>query len=304
MEVAVALGCDPVTTYAGSAPLPKHIDEIMVPGFLRGEPVELVQCRTVDLQVPARAEIVIEGYCERGELRARGPVRRPHRLLHAGRAVPGAERHRDDHAARRDLPVDRGRRRRRWRTSGSARRPSASSCRRSARRCPRSWTTTCRSPARSTTAASSRSARPTPATRARSCTRSGAPACSSLTKAVVVVDEHVDVHDYNAGHVAARGQRRLARDVARSSGPLDQLDHAAQTCCARRQARHRRNRHLGRRGLPARVARDRAHERGRRAAGRRALARAGDPARRGTTAQRPRTATAGPRAGGPLPWRR
>jgi len=73
MEVAVALGCDPVTTYASSAPLPKHIDEIMVSGFLRGEPVELVQCRTVDLQVPARAEMVIEGYCERGELEPEGP---------------------------------------------------------------------------------------------------------------------------------------------------------------------------------------------------------------------------------------
>src|SRR3954470_22257379 len=73
MEVAVALGCDPVTTYSASAPLPKHIDELMVAGFLRGEPVELVQCRTVDLQVPAHAEIVLEGYCERGELRTEGP---------------------------------------------------------------------------------------------------------------------------------------------------------------------------------------------------------------------------------------
>ncbi len=73
MEVAVALGTDPITTYAGSMPLPKHIDEYMVAGYLRGEPIELVQCKTVDLQVPANAEIVIEGYCERGELRPEGP---------------------------------------------------------------------------------------------------------------------------------------------------------------------------------------------------------------------------------------
>ena len=73
MEVAVVLGGDPITTYTGSMPLPKHMDEYMVAGFLRGEPVELVQCKTVDLQVPTNAEIVIEGYCERGELRPEGP---------------------------------------------------------------------------------------------------------------------------------------------------------------------------------------------------------------------------------------
>jgi 4-hydroxy-3-polyprenylbenzoate decarboxylase len=73
MEVAIALGTDPITTYSGSAPLPKHVDELMLAGFLRGKPVELVQCKTVDLQVPASAEIVIEGYCERGELRMEGP---------------------------------------------------------------------------------------------------------------------------------------------------------------------------------------------------------------------------------------
>jgi 4-hydroxy-3-polyprenylbenzoate decarboxylase len=73
MEVAVALGADPVTTYAGSMPLPRHIDELAVAGVLRGERVELVACKTVELEVPANAEIVIEGYCERGELQLEGP---------------------------------------------------------------------------------------------------------------------------------------------------------------------------------------------------------------------------------------
>ena len=73
MEVAVALGSDPITAYSASAPLPKHVDELMLAGFLRGEPVELVQCKTVDLQVPAQAEIVLEGYGERGELADEGP---------------------------------------------------------------------------------------------------------------------------------------------------------------------------------------------------------------------------------------
>ncbi len=73
LEVAVCLGLDPVTTYAASAPLPKHIDELMLAGFLRGEPVELVQGKTVDLQVPATAEIVLEGYVERGDEGTEGP---------------------------------------------------------------------------------------------------------------------------------------------------------------------------------------------------------------------------------------
>jgi 4-hydroxy-3-polyprenylbenzoate decarboxylase len=73
LDVAVALGLDPVTTYSASAPLPKHIDELMLAGFLKGEPVELVRCRTVDLEVPANAEIVLEGYVQKDELTAEGP---------------------------------------------------------------------------------------------------------------------------------------------------------------------------------------------------------------------------------------
>ena len=73
IPVAVALGLDPVTAYSASAPLPKHLDELMMAGFLRGEPVELVQGVTVDLEVPAHAEIVLEGYIEKDELGEEGP---------------------------------------------------------------------------------------------------------------------------------------------------------------------------------------------------------------------------------------
>jgi len=73
MEVAVALGLDPISTYSASAPLPKHIDELMVAGFLRGAPVELVKGVTVDLEVPAHAEIVLEGFIDKGELTDEGP---------------------------------------------------------------------------------------------------------------------------------------------------------------------------------------------------------------------------------------
>jgi 4-hydroxy-3-polyprenylbenzoate decarboxylase len=73
LEVAVALGLDPVTTYAASAPLPKHVDELMLAGFLRGEAVELVRGKTVALEVPAQAEIVLEGYVEAGDEGIEGP---------------------------------------------------------------------------------------------------------------------------------------------------------------------------------------------------------------------------------------
>jgi 4-hydroxy-3-polyprenylbenzoate decarboxylase len=73
LEVAVALGLDPVTAYSASAPLPKHIDELMFAGFLRGQAVDVVKGVTVDLEVPAAAEIVLEGYVEHGDLAEEGP---------------------------------------------------------------------------------------------------------------------------------------------------------------------------------------------------------------------------------------
>ncbi len=73
IEVAVAIGTDPATTYAATAPLPKGIDEMMLAGFLKGSPVEMVRCKTVDMEVPAAAEIVLEGYVEKDELRREGP---------------------------------------------------------------------------------------------------------------------------------------------------------------------------------------------------------------------------------------
>jgi len=73
MEVAVAIGADPVTMLAGVLPLPADLDEFLFAGFLRREPVELVKCETVDLEVPAHAEIVLEGYVDLDDIRAEGP---------------------------------------------------------------------------------------------------------------------------------------------------------------------------------------------------------------------------------------
>ncbi len=73
MDVAVAIGADPATMYSSILPLPPDMDEMLIAGFLRQSPVEMVKCVTRDLEVPANAEIVLEGYVELGELRTEGP---------------------------------------------------------------------------------------------------------------------------------------------------------------------------------------------------------------------------------------
>jgi len=73
LEVAVAIGPDPAMTYAATAPLPDDVDEVVFAGFLREAPVELVKCLTVDLEVPACSQVVLEGYVEPGERRIEGP---------------------------------------------------------------------------------------------------------------------------------------------------------------------------------------------------------------------------------------
>ena len=73
MEVAVAIGCDPASVFSAIAPLPPGVSEFLFAGFLRGEPVPLVRGKTIDLLVPAEAEIVLEGYVEPGERRREGP---------------------------------------------------------------------------------------------------------------------------------------------------------------------------------------------------------------------------------------
>lgn len=74
LEVAVALGGDPALIYSATAPLPEGLDEFLFAGFLRRQGVELVKARTVDLEVPAGAEIVLEGYVDPAEpLRLEGP---------------------------------------------------------------------------------------------------------------------------------------------------------------------------------------------------------------------------------------
>lgn len=73
MPVAIVLGCDPATIYAATTPLPPGVDELLLAGFLRKKSVELVSCETVDLEVPAYAEFVLEGHIYPGEMKREGP---------------------------------------------------------------------------------------------------------------------------------------------------------------------------------------------------------------------------------------
>ncbi len=73
MPVAVAIGADPSVIYAATAPMPRGIDEILLAGFFRKEGVKMVKCKTVDLEVPADAEFVLEGYVDTQERRLEGP---------------------------------------------------------------------------------------------------------------------------------------------------------------------------------------------------------------------------------------
>jgi 4-hydroxy-3-polyprenylbenzoate decarboxylase len=73
MPVAVALGGDPALSFSATAPLPDGLDEILFAGFLRRKSIEMVKCKTIDLEVPASVDLVLEGYVQPGEMRPEGP---------------------------------------------------------------------------------------------------------------------------------------------------------------------------------------------------------------------------------------
>ncbi len=73
LEVAVVIGCEPASMYAATAPLPQNFDEILFAGLLREKAISMVKCETIDMKVPANAEIVLEGYVNPNERRLEGP---------------------------------------------------------------------------------------------------------------------------------------------------------------------------------------------------------------------------------------
>jgi 4-hydroxy-3-polyprenylbenzoate decarboxylase len=225
IEVAVALGLDPVTAYSASAPLPKHIDELMLAGFLRGEPVELVKCVSVDLEVPARAEIVLEGVIEAGELGDEGPFGD-----HTGYYTPAEPFpvfHVTAMTMRRDaiypsIVVGKPPAEDAW-LGKATERIFLPAVRTSVPEIV-DYDLPVAGAFHNCCIVSIRKAFPGHAAKVMHAI--WGLGMLSLTKCVIVVDAHVDVHDYEQVMFYAGANVDPARDVVLSEGPLDHLDHA------------------------------------------------------------------------------
>jgi len=225
IEVAVALGLDPVTTYSASAPLPKHIDEFMLAGFLRGEPVQLLKGKTVDLDVPANAEIVLEGYIDKDELTAEGPfgdhtgfytAAEPFPVFHVT-AVTMRE-----NAIYPSIVVGKPPAEDAWLGKATERifLPAVKMT------VPEivDYDLPVAGAFHNCCIVSIRKAFPGHAKKVMHAI--WGLGMLSLTKAVVVVDEHVNVHDYEEVFFYVGANVDPGRDVLISEGPLDHLDHA------------------------------------------------------------------------------
>jgi len=73
LEVAIIIGADPTSTYVAVAPVPEGLDKYLFAGIVRRKGLELVRCQTVDLEVPANSEIILEGYVDPNDIRMEGP---------------------------------------------------------------------------------------------------------------------------------------------------------------------------------------------------------------------------------------
>src|SRR5215217_8008636 len=225
LEVAVALGLDPITAYSASAPLPKHIDELMLAGFLKGSPVELVRGKTIDVDVPASAEIVLEGYIERDELGLEGPFG-DHTGFYTA-AEPFPVFHVTAMTMRRDaiypsIVVGKPPQEDAWLGKATERifLPAVKMT------VPEivDYDLPVAGVFHNICIVSIRKAFPGHARKVMSAI--WGLGMLSLTKAVVVVDEHVDVHDYQQVFFYVGANVDPKRDVVLTEGPLDHLDHA------------------------------------------------------------------------------
>jgi len=225
MDVAIALGVDPVTAYTASAPLPKHVDELMLAGFLRGDAVELVRAKTVDLEVPANAEIVLEGYVQAGDLADEGPFG-DHTGYYTG-VEPFPVFHVTAVTMRRDavypsIVVGKPPQEDAW-LGKATERIFLPAIRMTVPEIV-DYDLPVAGAFHNCCIVSIRKAFPGHAQKVMHAI--WGLGMLSLTKAVVVVDEWVDVHDYNDVFFRVGANVDPARDVLLSEGPLDHLDHA------------------------------------------------------------------------------
>ena len=226
IPIAVALGLDPVTAYSASAPLPKHVDEFMLAGFLRGAPVELVAGVTVDLEVPAHAEIVLEGYIDKDEqLGSEGPfgdhtgyytAAEPFPLFHVTAMTMRRE------AIYPSIVVGKPPQEDAWLGKATERifLPAIRAT------VPEivDYDLPVAGAFHNCCIVSIKKAFPGHARKVMSAI--WGLGMLSLTKCVIVVDAHVDVHDYAQVMFYAGANVDPKRDVVLGEGPLDHLDHA------------------------------------------------------------------------------
>jgi len=226
IPVAVAIGLDPITAYSASAPLPKHIDELMLAGFLRGAPVELVKGVTVDLEVPAHAEIVLEGYIDKDEaLGDEGPFGDHTGYYTAAEPFPvfhvTAMTMRND-AIYPSIVVGKPPQEDAWLGKATERifLPAIRAT------VPEivDYDLPVAGAFHNCCIVSIRKAFPGHAHKVMHAI--WGLGMLSLTKCIVVVDAHVDVHDYEQVLFYAGANVDPARDVVLARGPLDHLDHA------------------------------------------------------------------------------
>src|SRR5512146_2643889 len=226
IEVAVTLGLDPITAYSASAPLPKHVDELMLAGFLRGEPVELVKGVSVGIEVPARAEIVLEGYIEKDEVGDEGPFG-DHTGYYTA-AEPFPVFHVTALTMRRDaiypsIIVGKPPQEDAWLGKATERifLPAVRAT------VPEivDYDLPVAGAFHNCCIVSIRKAYPGHARKVMHAI--WGLGMLSLSKAVVVVDAHVDVHDYEEVFFRVCAIADPKRDVVLADGPLDQLDHAS-----------------------------------------------------------------------------
>jgi 4-hydroxy-3-polyprenylbenzoate decarboxylase len=225
LEVAVALGLDPITAYSASAPLPKHIDELMLAGFLKGGPVELVKAKSVDIEVPANAEIVLEGYVEQGDEAPEGPFG-DHTGFYTA-AEPFPVFHVTALTMRRDaiypsIVVGKPPQEDAW-LGKATERIFLPAVRMSVPEIV-DYDLPVAGVFHNCCIVSIRKAFPGHARKVMHAL--WGLGMLSLTKAIVVVDEHVDVHDYEQVFFYVGANVDPKRDIELSEGPTDHLDHA------------------------------------------------------------------------------
>src|SRR5918998_1352221 len=225
IPVAVALGLDPITAYSASAPLPKHVGELMLAGFFRHTPVELVRCKTIDLEVPAHAEIVLEGYIEPDQLGEEGPfgdhtgyytAPEPFPIFH----VTALTMRRD--AIYPSIVVGKPPQEDAW-LGKATERIFLPAVRMTVPEIV-DYDLPVAGVFHNCCIVSIRKAFPGHAKKVMHAI--WGLGMLSLTKSIVVVDEHVDVHDYEEVFFYVGANVDPKRDVLISEGPLDHLDHA------------------------------------------------------------------------------